>query len=252
MTIFLDDQHSHQQVIPPNIPSPTKYKAKIDYVSPVVNRDLFESHDHCFLGISLENSNFREEKLEAMLIWISRRFQNCTVLIGDSIHRLTLESIGKIHPDEALFKAINIGKKFVKKNQYLFDKYSRFTNFNLLTCQEVQTWEDYLAHYESLHQLFHKNINFRLSVESFGKSYHQKKVGSLPPDELDKKIHISSRYFLEEFAIFSCLKNRGINVMVYPGSFSTLSEISDGLHHDAPDELKSLTVVSLHLKGRKK
>jgi hypothetical protein len=61
---------------------------------------------------------------------------------------------------------------------------------------------------------------------------------------------MSSRYFLEEFAIFACLQQQGIPVMVYPGSFSTLSEIARGEHPGAPKELQSLVVVSLHLKGR--
>jgi hypothetical protein len=61
---------------------------------------------------------------------------------------------------------------------------------------------------------------------------------------------VSSEYFLEEFAIFACLKRQGLPVMVYPGSFSTLSEIARGEHPGAPEELRDLIVVSLHLKGR--
>lgn len=38
--------------------------------------------------------------------------------------------------------------------------------------------------------------------------------------------------------------------MIYPGSFSTLSEIAQGLHPLAPEELKALTIVSLCVKGR--
>nr|VFK08480.1 MAG: hypothetical protein BECKLPF1236A_GA0070988_1001725 [Candidatus Kentron sp. LPFa]VFK24714.1 MAG: hypothetical protein BECKLPF1236C_GA0070990_1001526 [Candidatus Kentron sp. LPFa] len=57
-------------------------------------------------------------------------------------------------------------------------------------------------------------------------------------------------YFLEEFAVFACLQQQGLPVFVYPGSFSTLSEIAGGLHPGAPRELQDLIVVSLRLKGR--
>jgi len=38
--------------------------------------------------------------------------------------------------------------------------------------------------------------------------------------------------------------------MVYPGSFSTLAEIAECQHPDAPRELRDLVVVSLNLRGR--
>lgn len=61
---------------------------------------------------------------------------------------------------------------------------------------------------------------------------------------------MSSDYFLEEFAIFCCLKERGLTVMLYPGSFDTLYEIAAGEHPGAPKELRDLIVVSLQLRGR--
>ncbi|WP_328546229.1 hypothetical protein [Streptomyces platensis] len=60
----------------------------------------------------------------------------------------------------------------------------------------------------------------------------------------------SGPYFLEEFAIFCCLKDSGLPVMLYPGSFGTLSEIAAGEHEGAPKQLRDLIVVSLRLRGR--
>ena len=57
-----------------------RYKTEIASVSPVSARGTFEEHDACFLGISLENSNFAPKKLSSMVTWISRRFERCTVL----------------------------------------------------------------------------------------------------------------------------------------------------------------------------
>ena len=87
-------------------------------------------------------------------------------------------------------------------------------------------------------------------MESFGRAYHGKHSREVSEAEWEKRIKMSSDYFLEEFAIFACLQQQGIPVMIYPGSFSTLSEIAGGEHPMAPQELRDLIVVSLHLKGR--
>jgi tRNA-dependent cyclodipeptide synthase len=76
---------------PVEIPT-TRYRTKIDFVSPQNRRDTFELEYECFLGVSLENRNFEPARFHSLLEWVSRRFSKCKILIGDSIHRLTLES----------------------------------------------------------------------------------------------------------------------------------------------------------------
>lgn len=86
-------------------PSPAprrRYQAAISFVSPASSHHTFEAHGDCFLGVSLQNSNFRQDKVRSMANWISQRFPRCTVLVGDSIHRITLESTSGLQPPEAL------------------------------------------------------------------------------------------------------------------------------------------------------
>ncbi len=229
---------------------PKKYRAKIDSVYPIKNRDIFESFDKCFLGISLENSNFRTTKLEAMVEWTARRFSNCVVLIGDSIHRLTLQSTKQLDPNNSLRQALEMGEEFVVKNKYIFDRYSSITNFIFLTCHTIQQTTRYEYFHRKIVELAETDFNFYRSVVRFSENYHYKNSKEIDTLELNVRIKTSIKYFLEEFSIFACLYQDGHQVMVYPGEFSTLSEITNGLHQGAPDELKQLTVVSLCLKGR--
>lgn len=235
-----------------NKKSVTRYKAKIDSVSPQSVRSTFEEHSNCFLGVSLENSNFKLVKLKAIVEWISRRFSSCTVLIGDSIHRLTLASAENYSPEIARSKAIQLGKQFVLDSVEIFDRYKDNTSFKVITCNEIQQTPEYEVFYNKLKYLFETNEEFKNSVTSFSKKYHTSKINrySISAGELVTKINTSVEYFLEEFAIFACLKRQQHSVMVYPGSFSTLKEITQGLHPDAPIELKELIVVSLCMKGR--
>lgn len=228
----------------------TRYRAKIDAVYPIKNRKNFESYNKCFLGISLENSNFKTEKLEGIVKWVARRFKDCTVLIGDSIHRLNLQSIKQVKPEISLNQAIEIGKEFLDKNRYIFNNYCSGTKFNFLTCNAIQQTYQYADFYKKLDKLARTNIDFYRSLKIFAENYHCKNPKEINDIRMKIKIETSIKYFLEEFSIFACLYQDGHEVMVYPGTFSTLSEIADGLHQDAPDELKQLTVVSLCLKGK--
>ena len=87
-------------------------------------------------------------------------------------------------------------------------------------------------------------------VIGFAEPYLRKKIEALDPVKRLRTISLSGDYVLEAFVVFTCLQQQGLCVMVYPGSFSTLPEIAQGLHPQAPDEPKALTLVSLCLKGR--
>jgi tRNA-dependent cyclodipeptide synthase len=235
---------------PVAVPRAARYRAKIDSMSPASCRETFEQHEACFLGISLENSNFVRSKLSGILEWIARRFARCTLLVGDSIHRITLETTRGLSPEAALAEGLRLGRDFIEREREVFDGFSDQTRFSFLTCGAIQTWAAYAAHHRQLVELHRTDEWFRSSVESFGRRYHGKHSRGLPEAELERRVQRSSDYFLEEFAIFACLQEQGTRVMVYPGSFSTLTEIAEGAHPGAPRALRELVVVSLHLRGR--
>lgn len=226
-----------------------RYRAKIARVSPVSRRDNFTAEQACFLGVSLENSNFTPGKVRALVEWTSRRFDQCVVLIGDSIHRINLESRGYA-TEEALAEARRLGREFIDNNLDAFEEGRDSTEFTFITCDEVQDWPDYPQFHQQLCGLFDDDRKFRESIEAFGRTYHTKRLAEYGEAERVRYQPRSCDYFLEEFAIFSCLKQRDLGVMIYPGSFSTLSEITAGIHPAAPKQLQEMVVVSLQLKGR--
>ncbi|MGJ5833725.1 tRNA-dependent cyclodipeptide synthase [Streptomyces ossamyceticus] len=213
-------------------------------------RRTFEVHEGCFFGISLQNSNFAPKKLHSMLTWISRRFDQCTVLVGDSIHRITLESTSSLAEPEATEAALRMGSDFLRDSRDLFDSVRDTVDLTFLRCSEVQQWVDYAHLHKELRQHWETDPAFRASVEGFARRYHESHAPDAERGQLDYRIRRSCEYFLEEFAIFACLRRRGLRVMVYPGSFSTLSEITRGEHVGTPKELQELIIVSLSLKGK--
>lgn len=139
---------------------------------------------------------------------------------------------------------------FMEENRDIIAAYQSVTRFEFITCHEIQQTPEYSAHHRILIDYFHRSPAFRESVERFGLRYHRNAWDMLSEEEREYRLKISSSYFIEEFAIFACLVNRGIKVMVYPGSFSALTEISDNKFPGISKELESLCVVSLHFKKR--
>lgn len=219
-------------------------------MSPQSRRDTFDLEHECFLGVSLENRNFEPARFHSLLEWVSRRFLKCKILVGDSIHRLTLESCSRMPAQEAHDRALRLGRDFMDANRDIIAAYQSNTQFEFITCHEIQQTPEYFAHHRAITDYFHGFPAFRESVESFGIRYHRNHWHMLSEGERAARLNNSSSYFIEEFAIFACLVNRGITVMVYPGSFSTLADIADNKFPGVSKELESLCVVSIHFKKR--
>ncbi|MGD3110631.1 tRNA-dependent cyclodipeptide synthase [Streptomyces sp. YGL11-2] len=239
--------------VPKQTSSPSRrrrYQTDVSFVSPISSLNSFEEHGSCFLGISLENSNFRPAKVRSMAEWISRKFPQCTVLVGDSIHRITLESTRGLRPPEALAEASRLGREFIDEHAHIFYEFQERTDFTFINCSEVQARDSYHDYHRVLRDWFTQDVTFRTSLEAFGRRYHSKNSDGAPAVEVERRIRMSLDYFLEEFAVFCCLKDSGLPVLLYPGSFGTLTEIAAGEHEGAPKQLRDLIVVSLKLRGR--
>jgi tRNA-dependent cyclodipeptide synthase len=227
------------------------YKAHVCFVSPQKYRSTYVEYcDTPYFGISLENSNFTRAKLLASLEWISQRYKKCIVLIGDSIHRITLSSYYSDNKEDALSRALFLGREFLDTQSSVFNKFEDRCKFEFIFCSQIQNTKEYHYFYSIIKSLFVENVGFWESVIKSSESYHSKKDLPTGSEELQNLISCSCEYFLEEFAIFSFLYTKGYRSMIYPGSISTLAEIAEGLHYGSPEELKNLITISLHIKKR--
>ncbi|MCU5771215.1 tRNA-dependent cyclodipeptide synthase [Erwiniaceae bacterium BAC15a-03b] len=232
----------------------TRYRASTAQVFPAHLRESIvsggASRHICFLGVSLENKNFENNRLSAMLEWIAKRFVSCKILVGDSIHRITLEATKGMPPDQALAHGLKLGQKFIAENEQLIYRFQHKVKCEFITCSEIQKHKDYNRIRLEIDDYFAKSPDFRASIALFSRKYHEKNWQDLNPSELSARIRRSADYFLEEFAIFACLAREGIDVMVYPGTFSSLADIAEGKFPGVSTDLEQVKFVSLRLKGR--
>jgi tRNA-dependent cyclodipeptide synthase len=223
-----------------------RYRAEVNRVVPVNKKHSFKKHNSCILGISLENKNFVTAKLVGMVDWVSRNFKSCVVIIGDSIHRHTLEIRG-IDKNYAYDKALSLGREIIDTNNPVFQSYAEYCNITIVLCSQIQTTVDYYKHYSSLRVLFENNAVFANCLRNFSETFVERNT-TLGEDYYRNSIEKSCIYLLEELAIFSCLSEQGHKAFIYPGDLRVLTEIADGLHPGTPQALQDLSCVELKIK----
>lgn len=230
------------------IPAATtpRYRAEVNTIAPPDKKQLLKQYDSCILGISLENKNFTTAKLVGMVDWVSRNFKHCIVIIGDSIHHHTLEIRG-IDKNYAYDKALCLGREAIDANNPVFQSYAERCNIDILLCSQIQATVDYYKHYVDLRSLFINNDSFSHCLRSFAETFVERRT-ELGEDYYRESIEKSCSYLLEELAVFAYLSEQGHKVFVYPGALRVLTEISAGLHPDAPPALKELINVELKIK----
>lgn len=233
-----------------NSVKPKKYYARTLNVYPISNRFSFENKQTCFLGISLENKNFTPEKFIAMAKWINQRFSHCQILIGDSIHRITVGINKGLAPEQAYSHAMELGQSYIQQTKSVLAQQQYQTEFSFITCDEIQKSAEYHHNYNSLETLYSYSSQFKKTVEEFAFHFHRQHWEQLSEYQRQYCIHQSSHYFLEELAVFASLSQQKNDIMIYPGSLDALGEIVEGKHQDIVEGLKQLTVVSLTLKRR--
>jgi tRNA-dependent cyclodipeptide synthase len=229
-----------------NTISTPRYRAEIYSIVPFNKKNNLAKYDSCILGVSLENKSFITAKLVGMIEWISRNFKNCVVLIGDSIHRHTLEIRG-VDEKYAYDKALSLGRETIDANNSVFQSYAERCNLDIVLCSQVQSTFDYYKHYANLLYLYEHNEKFANCLRSFAKTFVERRA-ELGEEYYRRSIEKSCIYIVEELAVFTCLSEQGHKVFVYPGALNVLIDIANGLYPGTPIPLQELTSVELKIK----
>ncbi len=214
-------------------------RASIAKILPVA-ADLRQQR-HAILAISLNNSNYVSDKLAAMIAMASSRFDECTLLVGDSIYRLTLCLSEGISEDEAWERSLRMGAHYVRENAPLLPSSG---NVSFLLCSELSGKPGVRSAYEVLLGIYQENTVFRNSVQGFARSYGER-VDIAPQAGF---CH-AQQYLLEELALFSHLVGMGSRLILYAGNIQTVADIAAGACGDMRDLFAGLVFGSIRLKS---
>ena len=228
----------------------SKYRALVSAVAPKTARQELENYNQCFLGVSLENTDFATDKLIATTDWIARYFQKYTVFVADSVYRINLQINQGLKEDEALNKALLIARKYIDNQSAVFERHAKTCPFEIVFASEVQKSKDYINYLEQLQILFRKNDKFANSVKSCAKYFALRHLEQ-NDENFDYYVEMSCTYLLEEVALTACIVQDDLSIMIYPGTLAPIfGEITEGYHPDVPDCLQKMICVSLRLKKR--
>jgi tRNA-dependent cyclodipeptide synthase len=203
----------------------------------------------CILGVSLESAEFYPAKLVKITDWIRQEnYADCHVMLGDGLHRITLQLDSTAGEKEALEHSKWLAREFAYSNLSVFnlDLKQKPCRFDFVFCSEIQKRHDYADYYDQLRALLRDDKEFRNSVEAFSFEFLKRKPYRHASSE--KHLQLSSQYLLEELAVICCLAQASPCTFVYPGSLTILQEIADGKHPSVPASLLQIDYVELNLK----
>jgi tRNA-dependent cyclodipeptide synthase len=224
------------------IPTRPKYRA---YAS--ADR---RANGRCILGVSLENADFHTAKLVTITDWICGHYTDCVVMLGDGLHRITLQMDTNVSESEALEYSKWLARDFVYSQLSVFSRRGSSCRFEFKFCSEIQSKQSYQNYHSELEALCEENKEFRNSIRAFSSDFLRRKPQRR--EHLDTHIQMSRQYILEELGVICCLAQDFPCTFVYPGSLTILEEIAEGKHPCVPACLLQMDYVELKLKGRQK
>jgi tRNA-dependent cyclodipeptide synthase len=228
-------------ILPIPVPTRPRYRA---YATP--GR---KANEHCILGISLESPDFRTPKLVTITEWIRNHYERCTVMLGDGLHRITLQLDSNFGEDDALEYSKWIARDFLNSQSAVFTMRECCCEFDFKFCADVLTNDPrYPSYYGQVCSLFAKDAGFQDSCRAFARDFLRRRPQR--EESSEKHIDMSTRYLLEELAVISCLAEGKPCSFIYPGSLTILEEIAQGKHPGVPAPLHTIDYVELKLKNR--
>ncbi|MFO6424160.1 tRNA-dependent cyclodipeptide synthase [Motilimonas sp. KMU-193] len=225
-----------------------RYKAEVRLVSPASARGTSNHNTKCFVGISLESPVFIGHKLQSIIDFVSNRYSDCCFLLGDHVHRLTLQMNNDFTREESFNHAINLGNSFLSSQGHILRNSKTGKPFDLVRGSEIYHLPEVLGYLSVLKTIFEQDIEFRSAVEHFADQFIARQHIVQP----NRAIQLSSEYVLEELAETCYMISSGYETLVYPGSLAIFQQISDKKFSDLPVELDKLVNVSLRIKRRGK
>lgn len=235
--------------------SASRYKAEVRVVSPEIARSDLTRHNSCFVGISLESANFLGNKLQSIIDYISTRYSHCVFLLGDHVHRLTLQIRKTLNEEQSRYHALALGDYFLRTQGHMLCNSETGEAFPVIRGSDIHRLPIVQSYLMQLQEQFSTDLNFNHSVKEFAKVFIARSDKDDDETEHDSQlITYSCQYVLEELAETCYMISQGHCVLVYPGSLAIFQQIADGLFAGSglPAELNHLVNIGLRLKRRGK
>ncbi len=226
-----------------------KYKVKVSDIAPD-NINYKEIKDRGFLGISINNPIFLEQKIEFLTDWLYENLSECKIIVGDHLHRINEYILYGENIVNATEKSRKRGALIAEHLTKILHKYNK-NRLSLEFWAQYSKDEECQYEREKLKSLYQQNNNFQASINDLATTFIDKQIsrGCHIHVNKGKAINFSVKYILEEMSVFSILIKRGYKVQVYPGTqLNILKELAKGKFPEIDTNLKHGIYIDLTVK----
>ncbi len=194
----------------------------------------------CILLVSVGKENFEGSALEAQLKLINAEFNDCIILVADTLQRYNfLASYTEILSEE---KAREVGSEWINRHNHLFKQHLTNINYEICRWDEWIEKEGFLGKKIMIEQQLNSDSIY---IEAMNKSINefvtrcQKRI---TPDQFFNELEITENcknYLIEECAVLLMLGEENYQYIVYPGKETPiLAATLDFIHQQKSDCLK--------------
>jgi tRNA-dependent cyclodipeptide synthase len=224
-------------------------QVRIVNIIPKVSEEKLFTFRKCYIGISLDNPVFYDKSLLAILSWAAAGFEQCLVVLGDYLRRYNEYIFKGLQDSDAQKASYQAGDIYISETKKIFNQFSE-PKIILTRWQNCLQTEEFKKSSQILDDLYITDSSFRASVQKDALAFikRQKRKKEKLAVTAEQAIETSSRYLLEEIAVFSALSEQGWNVELYPGpELAVLVDIAKGNFSDIPAGLKKRINVQLRI-----
>lgn len=150
--------------------------------------------------------------LVGILSWVNKRFKNCIVNLGDTLHRHNLR-YSSPSEEHAYMTAHEMGEKWISENKKSLDILN--IPYTLIRSHDWISSPSFLPIHEELWSFYYKDIYFRNSVQEDIEGFIARK-SDLPSSAVQS---MSLSYLIEEAAADILLGQQQGATHLYPGKW---------------------------------
>lgn len=231
--------------------SKLKYKIRVANIEPAGREAEINKLNAC-IGISINNVNYwHDEKLKAIFKWIDSRFNHCTIVIGDDLHRHNVKISENKSLEEGSIIGEELGNQVLKKITNALT-ITQTCSFTILRWKELAAFTESKSELNKIYSVFETDKDFKAIILKSAQNFLNNQVikGIRPKADWQTALQSSCDYILEETAYFGVMAAlKGYPVQVYPGEqLEILKMLAQGAFPKANLYIKEAIFVDLKVR----
>jgi tRNA-dependent cyclodipeptide synthase len=202
----------------------------------------------CLYGVSVSSWIVDLSELRAVWDWTRTQFDRCAVLLGDSLHRLTVQAQMGLDTDASRAEASRRADRMEAQLRAAIGHEAV-----LIRTSAVAARQEFSRSFSELQEAFGRCADFRNAIRTDALRYCERQVaaGRLNAP-FESAIQLSVRYLLEEVATYNLLAQEGWLAETYQGGeLYALAKFMRGDFPGLAPALEKRVHISLRVSKRR-